>query len=200
MRLYGRDKLALLVSEMAPMDALARLIADNLLSFMKENGLRTLVSLEAIVQQQQQQRGVPGSSDEESDEEKEEEKPEVFVIASTPELKKKLEDSGLNIFKEGMITGVSGILLSEGERLGIDVVCILTEANPMFPDARAASRLIEVVNHMEDLNIDLDKLNRQAEEIEEKVRDTMMQAQKYLDAQQKQASPDQRIAPQHMYG
>jgi uncharacterized protein len=131
----------------------------------------------------------------------ESEEPEVFVVASTPKLKEDLKAAGLKLFKEGMITGVSGLLLSEGERLGIDVICILTEANPMYPDARAAARLIEIINKLEFVKVDLDTLTKQAEEIEEKVRDSMMQAQKYLDAQQKQQQePEQRVVPAHMYG
>jgi uncharacterized protein len=199
MRLYGKDGLMVLASEMAPLDALARLIANGLISFMKENKLRVLISLEAIVQQQMQksQESDAVMLPQEPDNTPE---PEVFVVASTPALKDKLEKTDLNLFKEGMITGVSGLLLSEGERLGIDVICILTEANPMYPDARAAGRLIEALNKLESLDIHLDKLNKQAEEIEEKVRDSMMQAQQYLDAQQKQQSPEQRVVPSHMYG
>jgi uncharacterized protein len=198
MRLHGKDGLLVLASEMAPMDALARLIADSMLKFMQENGIRTIVSLEALVGQQVSQ--APGEAQPQLDETTEEAEPEVFVVASTPSLKEQIKKSDLKLFKDGMITGVAGLLLSEGERLGIDVVCILTEANPMYPDARAAARLIETLNKLEYTKVELDTLNRQAEEIEEKVKDSMMQAQKYLDAQQKQQGPEQRVVPAHMYG
>lgn len=197
MRFYGKDGLILLISEMAPMDALARLISYNLIKFKKEKGMKMLVSLEAVVQQQMPMRTSSDDTDEGSGEDAE---PKVFVVASTETLKKKLEDAGLNLFKEGMITGVAGLLLSEGERQGIDVVCILTEANPMYPDARAAARLIEVLNIIGSLEVDLGKLTKQAEEIEEKVRDSMMQAQQYLEAQQKGQPAEQRVVPPVMYG
>ena len=197
MRFYGRDGLLLLISEMAPMDALARLIADNLIKFSRENGIRTIISLEALVQQQISQQNL---SKEDGDDGGEPKEPEVFIVASTEKLKGQLEEKGLKLFKEGMITGVAGLLLSEGERLGIDIICVLTEANPMFPDARAATRLLEAFNQVEGLELDLDKLEKQAEEIEEKVKDSMTQAQKYLDAQQKQGqAPTERVVPAHMY-
>jgi uncharacterized protein len=198
MRFYGKDGLLLLISEMAPMDALARLISDNLIKFSRENGIRTVISLEAIVQQQMPQQNPTVEGADDGGEVKE---PEVFVVASTEKLKDQLEEKGLKLFKEGMITGVAGLLLSEGERLGIDIICILTEANPMFPDARAATRMLEELTKIESLDLDLDKLEKQAEEIEEKVKDSMMQAQKYLEAQQKQGQqPTERVVPAHMYG
>jgi uncharacterized protein len=197
MRFYGQDGLVLLISEMAPMDALARLISDNLLKFKEEKGMKMLVSLEAVVQQQMQPHGKPPG---EEGEDGEDAAPKVFVVASTEPLKQKLEDAGLELFKEGMITGVAGLLLSEGERLGIDVVCILTEANPMYPDARAAARLIDVLNKVGSLEVDLEKLTKQAEDIEEKVRDSMMQAQQYLEAQQQGQPGEQRVVPPLMYG
>ncbi|UCH89966.1 MAG: proteasome assembly chaperone family protein [Thermoplasmata archaeon] len=203
LRLYGKSGVIVLSSEMAPMDALARLIADNLLKFMQEQGIRRIVSLEALVSQQMQNPQAEGQAPPAPPVPptiSEGEEPEVFVVASTPELKKELEGTEVKLFKEGMITGVAGLLLSEGERLGIDVMCILTEANPMYPDARAAARLIDTLNKLKIMEIDLETLNKQAEEIEEKVRDSMMQAQKYLDAQQKQQAPDQRVVPAHMYG
>jgi uncharacterized protein len=66
-----------------------------------------------------------------------------------------LQENGLTEFTEGVITGVAGVLLNEGRRRDFNVATILAEAHPDYPDARAAARVIEMINRFL-LHIDLD--------------------------------------------
>src|SRR5437660_554665 len=74
---------------------------------------------------------------------------------------------GITVFEEGVITGVAGVLLNEGRKRDFDVITLLSEAHPDYPDARAAARAIEVIDKLL-LHTELDArpLYEEAERIE----------------------------------
>jgi len=95
--------------------------------------------------------------------------------------------------KEGMITGITGVLLFEGARLKQDVLCLLAEAHSSYPDSRAAALLVETIDKMlPEIKIDTQPLYKEAEDIEQKIRSFIKQAQP--------TAPSSVPLPSQMYG
>jgi uncharacterized protein len=91
----------------------------------------------------------------------------VYGIGSTPFASDVLKNNSIKIFEEGVITGVAGVLLNEGKKRDFDVISLLSEAHPDYPDARAAARVIDAIDkillHTE---LDAKPLYEEAERIE----------------------------------
>lgn len=122
----------------------------------------------------------------------------VFGVGSTDRSRKLLTEAGIEQFKAGVITGVSGALLSEAERLGRDVICLLADANAMYPDAKGAAKLVESVTKvLPSVKVDLEELYQEAARIEENVKLTVERAKEMLAGRQSQA---ERLGRSYMYG
>ena len=79
--------------------------------------------------------------------------------------------------KDGIVRGVSGILLMEGSYEGMNVMSLMVPANAQLPDPRAAARLMGPITAMYPrIAIDTEPLFREAEEI-----DSRVQAQQALE-------------------
>jgi len=75
------------------------------------------------------------------------------------------------LFEEGVITGVAGVLLNEGRRRDFDVITLLSEARPDFPDARAAAKVIETIDRLlPHTPLDARPLYEEAERIENQLK------------------------------
>jgi uncharacterized protein len=91
-----------------------------------------------------------------------------------------LQTYHIDEMKEGMISGISGLLLSEGDRLNIDVMCLLGPAKAEMPDARGAARLLEIIGEMlPEIKLDPQPLMKEAEAIEKEMK-TAMESVKQL--------------------
>jgi uncharacterized protein len=68
--------------------------------------------------------------------------------------------------ESGAITGPTGALVHECQRVGITGVGLVVEADPQFPDPEAASVLLKAaIGPLTDLDVDTETLAKQAEEI-----------------------------------
>ena len=83
----------------------------------------------------------------------------------------KLKDINLSNLQNGVIIGVTGILLLKSK--DIPLSCIFVEANPSIPDSRAAGEIIKVLDSYLGLNVDYKPLIKSAEEVEGKLKDLM---------------------------
>jgi uncharacterized protein len=137
------DQLVVFISEFQPPPNLVKPIASTILDWAEEQRCKMLVSPEGLV------------IDREDDSEPVGPDIDVYGVGSTNAMRKMLQESGIQEFTEGVITGVAGVLLNEGRRRDFNVATILAEAHPDFPDARAAARVIEMINKLL-LHIDLD--------------------------------------------
>jgi uncharacterized protein len=78
-----------------------------------------------------------------------------------------LKKKQVSLFEEGVITGVAGVLLNEGRRRDFDVITLLSEARPDYPDARAAAKVIETIDRLlPHTPLDARPLYEEAERIE----------------------------------
>ena len=57
-----------------------------------------------------------------------------------------LNGMGIPLLETGVIRGMNAGILSEATRRGLGTMSIMVEADPRFPDARAAAALIEKLN------------------------------------------------------
>ena len=178
-RIYADKGVCVFISEFQPAPKLIRPIAEAIMAFAQRKGAKTVISPEGLV------------IDSEDGQEKE---VAVYALGSTEETREQLAKHGLQQFGNGIITGVSGVLLNLGKKNGFNAISILAEANPNYPDARAAAKVIEAIDGLlEHVDIDVKPLYSEAENIERTLR--MMQKQ----ASSAPAGPDRDNVPP-MYG
>jgi uncharacterized protein len=166
------DQLVVFLSEFQPPPNLIRPISAAMLDWITEQRCRALISPEGLVIERE------GDTSEEVPEgARPAETVDVYGVGSTKRASKWLEEKGIPAFQEGVITGVAGVLLNEGHRREFDVVTILAEAHSNYPDARAAAKVIELIDKLV-LNIELtaEPLYREAEEIEKQIKSIHRQA------------------------
>ena len=101
---------------------------------------------------------------------------EAYAIGSTPEIRRMLSMKNIPQFKNGIIAGVSGVLLNKGKHSSTDVVSILTEAHPNYPDAKAAAAAINTIAAIIDMEINVAPLYEESERIEKQLQKFHKQA------------------------
>jgi len=103
---------------------------------------------------------------------------ELWGVSSTKEGREQLDKAGIRRIQQGIVSGIAGYLIAEGERRGLEVSALLAECNPMYPDARAALIAVEGVSELIDREIPIQELLNDARNIEERVREAFNRAQK----------------------
>ena len=101
---------------------------------------------------------------------------EVFAIGSTENARVMLKEKDIPQFKNGIIAGVSGVLLNIGKQTGFDVIAILAEAHPEIPDAGAAASALNVIATIIGVEINVGPLYDEAERIEKQLQKIHKQA------------------------
>lgn len=101
--------------------------------------------------------------------EKQPEKSKVFYY--TNQNSEKFEKIGIGNIKDGIVMGVTGVLLMKSDRLPVS--CIFAEANPGLPDSRAAGEIIRILDSYLGLKIDYKPLMKTALEVEDKLKDLL---------------------------
>ena len=103
---------------------------------------------------------------------------ELWGVSSTQKGRDQLDKAGIRRIQQGIVSGIAGYLIAEGERRGLEVSALLAECNPMYPDARAALIAVEGVSELIDREIPIQDLLNDARNIEERVREAFNRAQK----------------------
>lgn len=190
MRIYQKDDLVVVTMEFVPQGDLVRPLGMHLLQWAVKGGAKRIVVMDTMSP---------------SDLQSFMENRSTFSIGATPADREALEAAGMQLIEEGMVTGLSGVLLVGGASSDVSVVGILTEAHPMFPDVRAAVLLLqEGVKIAPMIEVDLQELEDNAEEVERTVKDQVAQASQLLQARMgaegAQGAPTLTNAPSQMYG
>ena len=147
-----RDQIVVFISEFQPPPNLIKAIASTVLDWAQDARCNLLVCPEGLIVDAQEEG---------------ERQVEVYGIGSTEKAMDMIRRNNITAFEEGVITGVAGVLLNEGRKRDFDVITLLSEAHPDYPDARAAARAIEVIDKLL-LHTELDArpLYEEAERIE----------------------------------
>ena len=149
------EKIAVFVSEFKPKPNLINSLSEAIMNWVKKKKCKLLISPEGMV--------VEGKSSEE------ENAVDAYAIGSTENARKLLQAKDIPQFKNGIIAGVSGVLLNKGKHENFDVISILSEAHPNYPDARAAASAINVIATVVGIEINVGPLYDEAERIEKQL-------------------------------
>ncbi|QLH75220.1 MAG: proteasome assembly chaperone family protein [Methanomassiliicoccales archaeon] len=142
------DQIVVILAEFMPKPELIRRLADVIIEWGKHKGVDYIVTLEGI--------NAPGDE------------VQPLGIGTSQRTREIMDSYQIRAMQEGMVTGISGMLLAEGERLNTDVICLLGPAKAEIPDARGAAKLLEIIGKMlPELKIDPVPLLKEAESIEE---------------------------------
>jgi len=201
------DQIVVFISEFQPPPNLIRPIASAILDWAQEQRCSMLISPEGLVIERGEDEGSEGGGGSEAEGQPgatmsaedmeangaESRSVELFGVGSTDAARKLLEDHNISMFQEGVITGVAGVLLNEGKRRDFNVLSLLAEAHSNYPDARAAAKIIEVLDRLVlNIHIDPKPLYKEAEQIELQIKSIRSQAK---------ASKVMKAPPQpRMYG
>ncbi len=98
--------------------------------------------------------------------------PKVIGAVSHEEIKKKYEKHGINFNvagKLGTIVGASGLLLGLGKFKEMKGVCVMAETAgfPIVTDPKAAEAVLKVVASILGMDMDMSKLDKRVEEMEQ---------------------------------
>ena len=125
-------------------------ISDIIINFSKKYKAKEVVSLESIA--------VPGGflANE-----------KTYYFSNDKASSNKLKKLKIEELKEGIVMGVTGVLVASNE---LPLTCLFGETHTKLPDSKAAADIIDVLNAYMDLNIDTKPLRKSAEEFEKKIK------------------------------
>jgi uncharacterized protein len=177
------DQIVAFISEFQPPPNLVKPIAHTMLDWAEDQKCKLLISPEGLVIDKSEEEESPveenenDGEEENTDSENNQEIVDVYGIGSTLRARKMLQDQNIPLFTEGVITGVAGVLLNEGKSRDFDVISVMAEAHPDYPDARAAAKVIETIDKMLlHIHLDAKPLYIEAEKIEGQLKSIHAQA------------------------
>jgi len=166
---HGADKkIVVFVSEFKPKPNLINSISETIMKWAEDKSCNLLISPEGMV--------VEGKSTESETE------VEAYAIGSTEHARTMLIEKKISQFKNGIIAGVSGVLLNIGKQNNFDVISILAEAHPNYPDAKAAAAAINVMALLMGVQINVTPLYEESERIEKQLQKFHKQAKPMVSA------------------
>jgi len=165
----GAGKIVVFVSEFKPKPNLINSISETIMNWVAEKKCKLLISPEGMV--------VEGKNADEDN-------IEAYAIGSTEHARGMLMSKDIPQFKNGIIAGVSGVLLNLGKQAKVDVISILAEAHPNYPDARAAAAAINVMANIMGVEINVKPLYEESERIEMQLQKMHKQAKPMVSATQ----------------
>lgn len=146
------DNIVVVTTEFGPKAETHRDIALALLDWFAENHVDTVVTLD----------GIPMFAPDKYD---------ILGTASTPEAREMMNRYGVEPFDDGMVRGISGVLLYEGSVRGMNVISFLGTARSEIPDPLGAAKLLEVIKRMlPEVHIDTEPLYAEAKEIDNRLK------------------------------
>jgi uncharacterized protein len=137
----------------------------------KENNIVAGVVIDAFAKE-----GMKGSlnGSEPSVEYEDTEGVDVVGIGANAKVREMLKELGIPLLNQGVIKGINAAILSEARRRGLDLMSIMVEADPRFPDARAAATLIEHLNaYLPAIDLPHQPLIEEAEFLEAQIKSMM---------------------------
>lgn len=171
----GEAKVVVFISEFQPPTDLIKAIAEEVIGWAAEKGCSLLVCPEGLIVDREIGPG---------------EEVRVYGVGSTPNAHRRLQNRAIPIFEEGVITGVAGVLLNEGRKRGFEVISLLSEAHPDYPDARSAARVIETMDRLLlGMGLDTGPLYQEAERIEKELKSIRRRTEVFEKAEGSGRSP-----------
>jgi uncharacterized protein (TIGR00162 family) len=98
-------------------------------------------------------------------------KPRVFGVVNKPELGEFLREKGVQLVSgDGRITGLNGLLIGIAQQKKMEGICLLCEIRYLdIPQPRSVQAVLNTLTNILGIEIDLSELERQAEDMEQKI-------------------------------
>ncbi len=109
----------------------------------------------------------------------------TFYYSNVPAKRKLFEQKDVEQLKEGIVMGVTGVLLLKAKMLKQPFSCVFAETHSDMPDSKAAARVIEVLDKYLELDVDPKPLLKQAENFERKIKEILEKGKSAVELQQK---------------
>jgi len=164
-RVYQGDEVGVFTSEIQFPAEHDVEFANTVLEWFTKGGFKHLIIVDGLVRQELE-IGKGG----------------LYGIGATKEARARLGEHDIEKIQQGVVAGIAGHLLSEGDRQGLDITALLAECNPMYPDARAAALAVEAIADLTGLEVPLSGLIEDARRIEKSVKEIFEKAQTMLPA------------------
>jgi len=162
------NKVVLLMSELHIPDKLVFQLVNSLFAWSESERIKAGLIIDAFAR-----KGVTGGQklgNEPMVEYEDTAAIDILGVGATEEVRKRLDSMDIPLIEQGVLRGMTATLLSEGRRRGLDLMAILVEADPRFPDARAAAELIKHLNTLlPTIELDEKPLLEEAERLEEQL-------------------------------
>jgi uncharacterized protein len=88
----------------------------------------------------------------------------VFGASTSPELRSTLRENDVRVMKEGIVTGMNGLMVGMASLNGMDGVCLLGETSGYLVDPAASQAVLEAISRVLKLEIDISSLKERAAE------------------------------------
>jgi uncharacterized protein len=158
----GCDKLIVVLSDIQVHGRLALPLTEALFELSNNAKINTGILIDAFA------HGVESPHELVDDDDTDE---TLLGIGAIEANRNRLIEMGIPLLKHGVVGGMTGVMMGEGRRRGIDLCAILAEANPGIPDARAAARIIEKLDLLfPAVHLDPEPLLEEAARIEEQIK------------------------------
>jgi len=156
MRIFAGDGLVVVISETVIPGSLIRSLANTLVEWAAQKGIRLMVSLGGMAVSNRQDIDAP----------------RVFAALSTKSAEAQLNGAA-EVLEEGYIVGAYGLLLRKCAEASIPAITLLTQSHYNYPDPEAAAAALTAVNKILGLKVDASELVKRGEEIRLRSKDMM---------------------------
>lgn len=168
-RIFGDDKLLLVVSEVpVPADVIYP-VMDALIDWGRSKNVKMMIAL----------GGIPIQDRQDAKELK------AFAAASSPEAMKIAEDKQIEILTDGYLVGAQAIMLQRAANSGIPALSLLAQCFYNYPDPEAAAEVLKGLGRITGVKVSVEKLVEKGEEIRLRARDVMKRTQEEMSKMKK---------------
>ncbi len=154
-RIYKDDgaKMIIIIAEFTIPSNVIYPLSSEILAFVRKYGISRIVSIS----------GMPSVKP----------TPALYISSPDPAIIKKASSVGIKPIAEGVIAGISAILITNAVQYRIPMVNLLVEVNPQVLDPKYAEIAIGGLNKLLNTNIDLKDLEEEAKEVEARIKSLM---------------------------
>lgn len=175
MRLYRRNSVVSVVSEIPVDFNFITPITRSLVDWVKSKHVELLVTTSGIAVPNRLEIDVP----------------EVYGVASSPDVRKIMDSAGVKALDEGFVAGLHAALMKESLEKRVPCLILLAQSHLKFPDPGAAASLIDALNRLVGLDVDTKELLVHEDEVRLRLRALMQRTQEHM--QQVKKGQEQEI-------
>lgn len=168
-RIYGRDNLIAIISDLPFPPFIMNYFFKNLVSWIKTLNPRVIIGITGLSTHDRIQIN----------------KPEVAGIATTMDAREILDQAGVRLLSNGIFTGVYAGLIKECSIQNIPSITLFAESYLNFPDPAASLEALAITSKILNIHIDLKQLEEEAERIKINMRELMLLTQQAFERTQK---------------